>query len=640
MFQGRKFKMNTAGRNNFKANFKTRYGSPTHNHYNSHDNSHRPRNNQSHFNHRNNQQQLDSYFTGPFQDPSSMAGGGAVPALSSALYPPSCNNHINSAISATSSDLHSSPSSSAPAAVNDEETSSSGIVAGSNSSPLSSSLSTGTSPGPNNATTINVANSSSGNSSGPVSGGSSAGANTPIQSTLKVDNWNQETVATISSHGSNRNSQERGGGQDNGAGGHGHGHGKEFTAFIGSLDYSITSEVLESTFKSRYPSVSRGKVILEEATGQSKGFGFVHFSSQVEYKAALAECANQPVFGGPRGIRISEAHPKPPRNHFGSGSVTSGDGFNRGPRFPSGGYVRPNVGIGPDIGVSNGLIHAGGGAGKHGGGKGGVNRYSSSQQSGDNSNFDQQKRQAQMDAIAQVRNWYPGGANNGGQNAQGNSNNSSSGGGHGRPGQSPRQQHQQHYPNQFQQMMQGMAGMELSGAPIILPPADGSQFPYWTPTATTSPYGQAIPTGYPTPLDAAQFAGGAPAAAYWTAGTGPNGQPIYFAADPSQIYGAATLADYSAMTSGQVPTPYPRIPYNEQTAHMFAPSAMMQPGSAAAQVPMPNNGMHHYMAGAGGAGDLAPGHVMPGGGVGGPTPPSDNENLGMIPVSANGWVQN
>ena len=429
-----------------------------------------------------------------------------------------------------------------------------------------------------------------GSGSGQLSGSGSSAAgtsstNTPVPSstaTLTVDNWNLDSM-TISSDvkGGTVNRQ-------------GTGRNLEHTVFVGSLDYNVTSDILEQTFKSRYPSVCSGKVILEETTGQSKGFGFVRFASQAEYKAALAECAGQPLFGGNRGIRVAEAHPKPPRSNY-AGSITSGDmgGYPfqpRGnPRMPAYGHRAPS-----DIGMSNGLVHGGKG-------KGGP-RYSNA---GDNNTtaFDHQKKLDQKRAIEQVRNWYPGGN-------QGNN-------------QRPAGFNVQSPPHQNQHGHQQFPGIsEVTGAPIMIQAEGCAPFPYWAPAANGA-FGQVFPPGYPN-LAMEQFA----PQPYWSTGTAPNGQAILIA-DPNAVY---ANIDYAAMTGGQVPTPYPRMPYTEQTAHMFQPQAMMQGQGvqAAPSVPTPNNGLGHHP------------HFMPGPGgdvnsPGGPTPPSDTEH-GMIAMSGNGWI--
>lgn len=571
--------MNTAGKNNhsYQNKFRPRYSggfsSPTHHQqqqqqFNYHD--YRPKASSNNCNNQGNYTPRD-----PGPSDNNQPSPPTVPILSSALYPvlPSSTITVNP------------------------------TVPSDNSSPTSSLSTTGTSEG-TMGPAIRVPSSSSGNYSGPASGGSGQAnsgdsADTLVNpmatnnsEVLQVDNWQPEPDQGSNQQRSTYRGQES--------------RGNEFTAFIGSLDYSITSEVLESTFKARYPSVTSGKVILQE-TGESKGFGFVRFSSQIEYRKALVECADAPLFGG-RGIRISEAHPKPTRSHY-AGSVNSGDGGsqyafgNRGPRMPTQ--------FGRDIGVSNGSTMAHGVGNKHGGPGG--NKGVRSSNFGDNPNFDQQKRAAQMEAIAQVRNWYPGQS---GQSSGPSSNHASR-----HPNQSPRAAQEQ--------LLQTMAGMSLNGAPIILPPEGMAAYHpgYWTPNATQGAYGQAMPAGYPVD---GQYATSPPQQAWWP---GPNGQAaIMQFVDPSQVY-AGMAADYSAMaTPGQVPTPYPRIPYNEQTAHMFAPQAMMQP------VPQSNNGIMaqgqqhgHYPAG----GDVQ--HAPPGG----PTPPSDNEHgNGMNINSNNGWVQN
>ena len=470
----------------------------------------------------------------------------------------------------------------------------------------------------NNTTTSS--NSSSGNSSGPVSGGSSgsgtSSGNTPApqpSSSLRVDNWNPDSLTT-SGQSSGRNSQERGtsGSQESG-----NTRTIEYTAFIGSLDYAISSDALMGTFKARYPSVTSGKVILEESSGQSKGFGFVRFSSQAEYKAALEECNGQPMFGG-RGIRISEAHPKPPRSSY-AGSIQSSDSSHFGGQFVGRGPRGQQPFRSSDQGVSNG---------KPIGGKG--NSFSVGAR--DPSLIDQQKINDRIKLMDQVQNgpWY-------GKQSDGTLLSA--------PGHNPRNHHQQQSCNQGvpnQSIPFGIGVSDLNGAPIMQMP-DGSAgyagYPFWT--TAPSPYGQSIPTGYPSPMDQFSLPGNGQPPAYWSTGTGPNGQPIIFATDPNQMY---QLADYTAMTSGAVPTPFPNVPFTDQTAHMFVPPGMMQQAPPHSQQmhqvpPPPNNGMPHRSFMPNGAD--APHTVMTA--PGGPTPPSDTEQHAAIlipPLPGNGWSHN
>jgi RNA recognition motif-containing protein len=91
--------------------------------------------------------------------------------------------------------------------------------------------------------------------------------------------------------------------------------------YVGSLPYSIENNELEELFAA-CGEVKSAKVIMDPATGQSKGFGFVEMSTAEEAKEAITTL-NGSSHGG-RSIVVSEAKPE-------SKSGTSrGAGGNRG----------------------------------------------------------------------------------------------------------------------------------------------------------------------------------------------------------------------------------------------------------------------------------------------------------------------
>ncbi len=94
---------------------------------------------------------------------------------------------------------------------------------------------------------------------------------------------------------------------------------------IGNLSYNATEEDLKEVF-STVGTCESVAVIMDRATGQSRGFGFVEMSSDEEAQRAVEELNGREVRG--RAIKVSEA-----REREGGG----GGGGRGGPR---GGWQR------------------------------------------------------------------------------------------------------------------------------------------------------------------------------------------------------------------------------------------------------------------------------------------------------------
>ncbi|KAL6647618.1 hypothetical protein ACP70R_015055 [Stipagrostis hirtigluma subsp. patula] len=70
--------------------------------------------------------------------------------------------------------------------------------------------------------------------------------------------------------------------------------------FVGDLASDVTNFMLHHLFKSRYPSVEGAKIIIDKATGRSKGYGFVFFGDVNEHRQAMTEmngayCSTRPM---------------------------------------------------------------------------------------------------------------------------------------------------------------------------------------------------------------------------------------------------------------------------------------------------------------------------------------------------------
>ena len=87
--------------------------------------------------------------------------------------------------------------------------------------------------------------------------------------------------------------------------------------FIGGISYSSSDDALRNAF-AQCGTVESATIIMDRATGRSKGFGFVEMSSDAEAQAAIEMWNGKDLDG--RKIIVNEARPQAPRE----------GGFNRG----------------------------------------------------------------------------------------------------------------------------------------------------------------------------------------------------------------------------------------------------------------------------------------------------------------------
>jgi RNA recognition motif-containing protein len=77
--------------------------------------------------------------------------------------------------------------------------------------------------------------------------------------------------------------------------------------FVGNLPYTTTNETLGEYF-AQYGEVLSAAVIMDRATGRSKGFGFVEMVNDAEADDAIAKSDGAEMEG--RKLTVSEAKPK------------------------------------------------------------------------------------------------------------------------------------------------------------------------------------------------------------------------------------------------------------------------------------------------------------------------------------------
>ncbi|CAK9068974.1 unnamed protein product [Durusdinium trenchii] len=88
--------------------------------------------------------------------------------------------------------------------------------------------------------------------------------------------------------------------------GSGASRGTEYSIYVGGLDFAVKDHDLLNAFMSRYPSAFQAKVICDQHTQFSRGFGFVRFREQREAEEAIREM--QGVFIGSKAIKVKQAN--------------------------------------------------------------------------------------------------------------------------------------------------------------------------------------------------------------------------------------------------------------------------------------------------------------------------------------------
>jgi len=106
--------------------------------------------------------------------------------------------------------------------------------------------------------------------------------------------------------------------------------------YVGNLPYSYTSQQLEELFAS-HGNVTSAQVIVDRATNQSRGFGFVEFDTDDSASKATAALNGHPLNGRPLTVNEARERPMGGGGGGGRGPGGGGGGFGRGPRGGGGG---------------------------------------------------------------------------------------------------------------------------------------------------------------------------------------------------------------------------------------------------------------------------------------------------------------
>lgn len=77
--------------------------------------------------------------------------------------------------------------------------------------------------------------------------------------------------------------------------------------YVGNLPYSISEDDLKNAF-AKFGAVTSVKIIMDKATGRSKGFAFVEMENASEGNQAIRSLNETDLNG--RNIKVNEARPR------------------------------------------------------------------------------------------------------------------------------------------------------------------------------------------------------------------------------------------------------------------------------------------------------------------------------------------
>lgn len=79
------------------------------------------------------------------------------------------------------------------------------------------------------------------------------------------------------------------------------------TIYVGNIAYSMKEEDMKNAF-AEFGNVASAKIIIDRATGRSKGYGFVEMDSDSEGNAAIEALNDKEISG--RRLRVNAARPR------------------------------------------------------------------------------------------------------------------------------------------------------------------------------------------------------------------------------------------------------------------------------------------------------------------------------------------
>ncbi|ONH67012.1 Nuclear localization sequence-binding protein [Cyberlindnera fabianii] len=103
------------------------------------------------------------------------------------------------------------------------------------------------------------------------------------------------------------------------------------TLFVGRLSWNVDDEWLKSEFEA-LGGVTGARVIMERATGKSRGYGYVDFDSKSAAEKALKEYQGREIDGRPINLDMSSSKPQAANNNRGADRASK---FGDTPSEPS-----------------------------------------------------------------------------------------------------------------------------------------------------------------------------------------------------------------------------------------------------------------------------------------------------------------
>jgi cold-inducible RNA-binding protein len=97
--------------------------------------------------------------------------------------------------------------------------------------------------------------------------------------------------------------------------------------YVGNLSYSVSDEDLQGLFE-KIGSVASVRILKDEATGRSRGFGFVEMTSDEEAEKAIKELNGKTFME--RALTVNEARPQTGRKQEGRRGKSFGSGRSTG----------------------------------------------------------------------------------------------------------------------------------------------------------------------------------------------------------------------------------------------------------------------------------------------------------------------
>ena len=96
--------------------------------------------------------------------------------------------------------------------------------------------------------------------------------------------------------------------------------------YAGNLSPTVTDETIREAFES-FGQVTSAKVIKDQYTGQSRGFGFVEMVEQTPAQTAIKSLNGKELLG--KEISVSEARPRRDEGRTGGGRMDYSGSRNR-----------------------------------------------------------------------------------------------------------------------------------------------------------------------------------------------------------------------------------------------------------------------------------------------------------------------